>query len=296
MSSKKPSKVRSGESGSNGKTLQRTGSLPKSDGGSKSRVKHQIGFVINLLVLKGLTQSANGMTMQISWKEERSRNNYATTSVKVVKKKEIEWGENLVFDSKLSFSNGKYSPAYLILSLKKVGSSSTIDRGTLHLHELALSTESKAHKVVFAKGEISLTYTAKATPKQFGNQKVIAPTSQVSHVDEKHRIVSHGIEWATQTAKDLTETAGGSFGSHSEEDFDFASGPDQCKTDVGASNFVPQKELEDLKIKVTSQEKEIARQQIQIDYLTQRDKQHLKEIKELKIKLAQTQSELKQKS
>lgn len=84
---------------SKSKDLKKT--LPKSDSSKAGRVKHQIGFVIGLLVLKGmliiphsnaptieafteniflliyfekgLPESANGTTMQISWKEEGSR-------------------------------------------------------------------------------------------------------------------------------------------------------------------------------------------------------------------------------
>lgn len=90
----------------------------------------------------------------------------------MVKKKEIEFGENLMFDSKLTFQSGKYQPAFLILSLRKVlnlypcvrpndqvGSSSTVDRGVIHLHTLAATANDnqQLQKVVFEKGAISLT-------------------------------------------------------------------------------------------------------------------------------------------
>jgi len=261
----------------------------------KGGQKHQIAFVISLMVMKGLNESFNGTTMQISWQEKGSRSNTGQTSVKVVKKKEIEWGENLMFDSKLSFQNGAYQPRYIILSLRKAGGSSSIDKGCINLHDLALLTDSRTSKITFDKGTISLTFTSKATPKQFGNQRIIAPSSQVSNVDAKHRVLSHGVEWATETAQNLTETdAGGSLGSTEDFDFDnFAANSLSPEKRAGsAPGLISMAEFEELKQKVASQEKSLASQKNQIEYLQKRDQEQLKEIKELKLKLSQQPQQL----
>lgn len=267
----------------------------------KEKSKHKIEFEIGLKLLSGFADGANGLTLTLEWKESGSKVNRGQTAVRMVKKCEIEWMESLIFTSKLNFVNGKYQDLPLLLVLRKVSNGSAIDKACILLNEYCPSDAgTQIRKINFANAKIHLSFTIKATPLQFGNQLVVGKATSASD----HKVGIAGQEFATISAKDLTETNNQdpSHTSSEEIDKDFWIQNQKHDANEAANNHnhhhdekrdsghhpIPRGDDGKLRELLAIKEKEITAQQMRIENLLNQDKKNQKKLKEVKLKLLQS--------